>query len=211
MQTKQLTLTIEYDDSRFHTSPGYWDWTLLIGLPNTTLNVTAVIEKDISLERFTTKDLFALAFGDTRLSLRKIRSVHLSDCPIHRVKSIPYELGKLLVEQDPEENFFHVEFFTDEATPAAEIWSAQAWKESLTHKLKHSRDDTSEVARRQVLMRDIAYFIARTTKCGGARASDVAKLIISFDDSHDYLLEIFKAPAELLQRLKDYRHGKSTT
>jgi len=199
----RITLTIIYDETKFSTSPEHWDWDYLIGLASTTLRVNSVVEDRTANDLFTTSVIWTLIFGDPRLSLRTPESVHIHDHPIQRVRSFPLSVGKQLAELDPESNYFHIEFFP--AKGIAEVWSAQAWKESLTRKLKHIQTDDSLVARRQKVHGELRFFFAQKTRCGADRASALADLLINFGNNNDHLLEMFEAPKALIESLNQLR------
>lgn len=208
MQAK-ITLTIEYDETKFRTAPAYWDWDYLIGLSSATLRVDQVIEERLANDLFSTAVIWTLIFGDPRLSLRTPESVHVNDHPIQKVKSFPLSVGKQLSELDPEGNFFHIEFFPGKGV--AEVWSAHAWKESLTRKLKHVNNDDSLVARRNKVRNELRFFFAQKTHCGNERATALADLLLNFGNDNDNLLEMFEAPHALIESLnqlrKESEHG----
>lgn len=208
MQQTTLVLTISYDPDKFYTSPEHWDWSTLVGLSNTTLAVNSVHVKPVEGAEFTTEVLSALMWGSQELSLRTARSIDIHDHPIERVKCLPFNIGKLLADADPEGNFFHIEWYPAEGV--AEVWSKRAWEHSLTKRLKHVTDNTSDVARRNRLRRELQYHFAKTAKCGSDQAEKLAELILNFGDSNDFLLETFKAPTELIQQLKDYRGNRTS-
>lgn len=65
--------------------------------------------------------------------------IHESDYPINRVRVIPVELGVAIKQADPDERYFHVELYYN--PPAhADLWTAKAWQESLTKRLRNVKD-----------------------------------------------------------------------
>jgi len=201
MTTKSIILSITYEEGKFSTSPEYWDWSYLISLPNTTLTVDQVRLKPAEDQELNARTIFELMYGEG--DGLKPESVHVRDHPIDRVKVVPFNLGKILSTLDPESQFFHIEFFPQRNV--AEIWSRRAWNDSLTRRLRLVKTDDSLVAQRNSLHSEIRFFIARKSRCGSERADKLAELIISFDSTHDYLLQVLDAPVELIAALDKYR------
>lgn len=209
MQKTTIVLSISYDPDKFFTTPEHWDWSSLVGLANTQLVVDSVHVKPVDGAEFTTDVLASLMWGNQEFSLRPARSIDIHDHPIEKVKCLPFNLGKLLADADPEGNHFHIEWYPAEGV--AEVWSKRAWDCSITRRLKHVTNNESDVAKRNRLRSELRFHFAKTAKCGSEQAEKLAELIINFGDANDFLLDTFKAPEELKQQLKDYRNGNRTS
>ena len=81
----------------------------------------------------TISELHSLLYGFEELADFELESIHPDDHPIFRVKLAPYLIGSALRNADPEEKYFHVEFYPPDK---AEIWESKAWTDSLTRRLR---------------------------------------------------------------------------
>ena len=80
-------------------------------------------------------DLHSLLYGYDMFESVTPLSLHpLDRVTIHRIRIVPLEIGAAIGAGDVAGKYFHIEFFP--AINRAEIWSAQAWRESLTRHLK---------------------------------------------------------------------------
>jgi len=200
VKTTSIVLDITYDETRFRTSPEHWDWSYLVSLPNTILSVNTVRTLPNAGDDLNASSIFHLMFGE---GASDPQSIHIRDHPIDRVKVLPFNLGKLLAHLDPDEQFFHIEFYPQRNV--AEVWSRRSWNESLTRRLRLVKDDDSLVARRNSLRSELRFFLAKTTRCGSERADKLADMLVSFGSENDYLLDLLSAPTELKNNLMKYR------
>lgn len=113
---------------------------------------------------------------DTNSSLL---SVHPMDNPIYRVRPIPYDVALLLQQEDPEEHYFHIEFFP--RLGRAELWIATAWKESISRlmKLKAEQDRPNAIASRiNILEYKIARALMHQVHAERLLAERVAQILV---------------------------------
>jgi len=78
-------------------------------------------------------DLYHLLYGFDQFFASRPQSIHPHDSPIFKVHVIPFDLGTDIRNSDPDEAFFHVEFYPPDR---AELWNSKAWNESLTKRLR---------------------------------------------------------------------------
>lgn len=133
-------------------------------------------------------------------------SVHPQDLPTFRVKIVPFTLGSVIRNNDPDERYFHVEFYP----PAhAEIWQSQAWADSLTRRLRLAGvvqtyfQTPEESARSKIERLLISHFKASNLPFRHARA--ITELLISGPDNPT-VLQLAGLPAELAHELSVYRN-----
>ena len=209
-RTVQVTLRITFDDERQRTHPYYWDWSLLINQQGVLVDVVKTqdleqpAQQPLSLETLTAPHLFALLFTAPTCEFVRPRSVHKCDSPIERVRILPHELGKFLAELDPTEQYFHVEFWA----PHAEVWSAYAWRESLTRTLRHRNVSAAEddaVALKHGVLGELISLIGKATRVSHDHAEKTAQAIIHFGDQYDVMLDLLKVSPELRANLAKLR------
>lgn len=215
-QTAVVTLSITYDPVRLH-PPGVWDWPELlsmhgllsvtkstgssVGAGNSSSNSTAN-EPALSLT-----DISALVFPP---GLDSPLSPHPSDNPLFRVRVLPYDLGVRLANLDPNREHFHFEFFPHLNPPRVELWSARAWAESLTRRLRACSSTSTQTpekgfhARYAALVVTLRNFIARLARLGHEKSVDAAEQFIK-NPALDDVLVVMQAPAEIRNEIHAVR------
>jgi len=202
----EVTLRVSFDDERLPTHPYYWDWTLLINQQGASADVVKTQDKanpeqqPLTLETLEVKHLHALLFVAPECEQARPQSIHRNDSPIERVKVVPHDLGKFIAELDPNEQYFHVEFWA----PHAEIWSARAWRDSLTRLLRHkstAAENDDQVSLKQTVLNELIQLIARVTRVSYDRAEKSAQAIIHFGEQYDVMLDLLQVSPDLKVRL----------
>jgi hypothetical protein len=204
-----VTLRITFDDERQSVHPLYWDWVLFVNQQNVNIEPLKALDRDdleklvLSLETISPADLSRLMFGDSKHWHQSPLSVHTSDSPIQRIKILSPELGRFIAELDPNEEFFHVEFF---GTTHSEVWSALAWRESLTRRLRHNHQHSTDVndlvALKQHVIAELTQIIGQASReQSHKRAEQTAIALVQFGDINDIILELVNAPLELRAKL----------
>lgn len=155
----------------------------------------------------TIHEIHSLLYGFEETCDCKTSSVHPEDHPIFRVKIVPYLIGSALRNADPEEKYFHIEFFPPDR---AEIWESKAWTESLTRRLRlagivQTYYQTPEESSRAKVERSlIQFFKSRSLSFKTARA--LTELLVTGPDNPT-VLQIAGLPIELAHELQFYRNS----
>jgi hypothetical protein len=151
----------------------------------------------------TIADLHSLLYGFEEFESCNPISKHPCDhVTLHRIKIIPISVGLTLAEADKEGKLFHIEFYP--ALHRAEVWSAQAWRESLTRHLRlkdkqRAADPLYSLQSRLVILESqIVYHLFSTVATTRSTAERVAQSITrSANPEYLKAFEIFNPPADL--------------
>lgn len=135
-------------------------------------------------------------------------SIHPNDRPIYKVRIIPLDLGKQIAAEDNEEKYFHVELFP--LLNRAELWNAQAWRESISRRIKLAtvaRDadpSTPLIVRLNHLEEQLKHALCSQIHLRYANASGVAVLVLrgALTPDQQAFIELLGLPAELLLSIK---------
>lgn len=155
----------------------------------------------------TIHELHSLLYGFEETCDFKTSSVHPEDHPIFRVKIVPYLIGSALRNADPDERYFHVEFFPPDK---AEIWEAKAWTDSLTRRLRlagivQTYYQTPEESSRAKVERSlIQHFKSCHLAFRHARA--LTEMLISGPENLT-VLQLAGLPTPLAYELQTYRNS----
>jgi hypothetical protein len=197
-----IKLRVTYSTLHYN-HPTTWDWSALIGLHHASVRVISITDADINIGNlFAIRELHNLIFHN---SPHAIRSVHPSDTPILRIHVIAVDVARRLAELDPDENIFHLEFFP--ASPIAELWSAQAWNESLTRRLRHSAlkaNDNSLASRTTALKSELAAAILTKLRVPREDATATALVCMSTPQM-DSMLESLGISPSLINDIRSLR------
>lgn len=156
-------------------------------------------------------DLHSLLYGYDMFESVTPLSLHpLDRVTIHRIRIVPLEIGAAIGAGDVAGKYFHIEFFP--AINRAEIWSAQAWRESLTRHLKlkdkqRAADPLYSLQSRLTIIESrIVFHLFSTVAITRTRAEAVAQAITRSGNPY-YLstLELFGPPADLLDDIATIR------
>lgn len=134
-------------------------------------------------------------------------SIHPQDHPTFRVKIVPFSLGAAIRNHDPDEKYFHVEFYPP---LHAEVWQSQAWQDSLTRRLRIAGvvqtyfQTPEESARAKVERLLISHFKASHLPFRHARA--ITELLLSGPDNPT-VLQLAGLPVEISHELSLYRNS----
>lgn len=139
------------------------------------------------------------------LNLRPL--IHPLDHPIHRVKVIPVELGVLIKQHDPTERYFHVEIYY--TTPAhADLWTAQAWQESLTKRLRNVKDGEILQPVQSLRINEIQVAINLRASYGLAseHARHAAEMLLRGDEeTRDEIIKLLNLSDIIIQQVNKVR------
>jgi hypothetical protein len=154
----------------------------------------------------TVSEIHSLLYGFEETCDAKLSSVHPEDHPIFRVKIVPYLIGSALRNADPEERYFHIEFFPPDK---AEIWESKAWNDSLTRRLRlagivQTYYQTPEESSRAKMERAlISHFKSCHLAFRHARA--LTEMLISGPENLT-VLQLAGLPEQLAHELQLYRN-----
>lgn len=154
-------------------------------------------------------DLYHLLYGFDQFFASRPQSIHPHDSPIFKVHVIPFDLGTDIRNSDPDEAFFHVEFYPPDR---AELWNSKAWNESLTKRLRLAGQVTTyyrtpdEQLRADLECNLIKYFKAISLPFRHARA--LTELLTSGPENPT-VLQLAALPPELIHQLQNYRNHVS--
>ncbi len=143
--------------------PNFWDWQNLFTTHHATITPLQIIDQTISAANlFSLSELHDLIFNNTIAVAPK--SLLPQDHPTLPVRVIPADLANRIRALDPEEHFFHLEFFPPH--PYVDLWSSQAWNESLSKRLKNNaalaaKFSASPLARREALITELTLQLRR--------------------------------------------------
>lgn len=208
-RTTDITLRVTFDDEQVRTHPYHWDWSLMVNIQGVYVDAikshdhAPTPEQPVTLETLSPAHLFLLIYDAANAITVPPRSIHPNDHPIERVLVIPHNLGKFLAELDPTESLFHVEFWA----PYAEVWSARAWRESITRRLRHKPNAAQDdlVTLKQYVLGQLIHAIGRVAKCSHDRAEQTAQALIHFGDQYDAMLDLINIAPELKAKLLKLR------
>lgn len=212
-ETSAITLTFSYDPRHFQQDPTRWDWMDLIGLSPLYFSILAirpaVAPSPSNLNEINTQLLHALMYTHESWGVLTPRLVHPADHPIERIKVVPHNIGCMIRDSDPTGVYFHVEL---DPPHRAEIWSARAWRESITRRIRHAPEHTDNtfVTRRRRLHSDMLYAIAHKTRRKYDECSNIADLILDYGEDYDAILSLLDLSSELQTRLAEYRKDRVT-
>jgi hypothetical protein len=131
--------------------------------------------------------------------------LHPSDIPIFKVKVIPYELGFLIKQSDPDEVYFHVELYA--APPVrADLWSAIAWKESLTKRLRNVRTTPEDNLPAEIrsTIHKVSVELHTSYGLSPTHARECANILLT-GEQFDELVEILSLTHIILDPIKKLR------
>jgi len=154
----------------------------------------------------TISEIHSLLYGFEETCDAKLSSVHPEDHPIFRVKIVPYLIGSALRNADPEERYFHIEFFPPDK---AEIWESKAWNDSLTRRLRLAGivqtyyQTPEESSRAHIERLLIQHFKSCHLAFRHARA--ITEMLISGPENLT-VLQLAGLPAPLAHELQTYRN-----
>lgn len=87
------------------------------------------------MEALNITHLHGLLYGYPEYEDREPISKHPSDqVTVHKIRIIPIALAETIAHADPDGRWFHIEYFPN--LNHAELWSAFAWRNSLTRHLR---------------------------------------------------------------------------
>lgn len=207
-ETATIMLTFAYDPKHFQQSPERWDWMEIIGLSPLYFSILATrpaaAPVPTNLADMNAQLLHALMYTHESWSVLTPRLVHPADHPIERIKVVPHSIGCLIRDADPSGVYFHVEL---DPPHRAEIWSARAWRESITRRIRHAPEhtDVSFVTRRRRLHNELLYAIAHKTRRKYDDCSNIADLILDYDEDYDAILSLLDLSDDLQLKLSAYR------
>lgn len=138
-KTVSITLNITYNPDELD-SPEQWAWNEFLAMHGVQ-SITIAKEKTHAVPpvlttapaatapaaSFSARHLHALLYPhslDTPLSLVP------GDCPVYRIRSLPWDLGVLLSNLDPQREFFHFIFYKH--LSRVEVWERHSWDESIS-------------------------------------------------------------------------------
>lgn len=155
----------------------------------------------------TIHELHSLLYGFEEMADAKLRSVHPNDIPIFRVKIVPHLIGSAIRNADPDEKYFHVEFYPPEH---AEIWEAKAWAESLTKRLRtagfaYTSSRTIEETQR-AMIESLLLKHFKTCNLAFRHARALTEMLISGPENPT-VLQLAGLPAPLAHALQTYRNS----
>jgi hypothetical protein len=206
-QSAVVNISVSFDPTKLK-HPLDWDWDHILTAQHATFRVLHVVDHAISASQlFNLAELHDLIFNNT-IDARP-KSLLPNDNPILPVRVITASLARRLFELDPEEQFFHLEFFPPH--PYADLWSAQAWRESVSRKLKHNKElqakyAATPLARREAIISELTDALRH--RLPTLTASDARKFAIFYlaTPASDTILTAFGVNPNLLlamQKLRD--------
>lgn len=198
-----IEISIDFDDDNVPQHPSYWDWTTLINQQGITATVVRAEEQPVEqpeIQMLGAAEIFSILYGADHLE-EPTRSIHPLDRPIQRVHVLPHSVGAYLAELDPNEKYFHVEL---RPPKFAELWSARAWKDSLTRRLRHmpTQYDNSHVALRQAVLSELITIIAKASHKPFVACQQTAAAILAYPEQYDVMLDLLQLSPELRSKLK---------
>lgn len=156
---------------------------------------------------FSIADLHSLLYGFELYESAAAISKHpLDHITLHKIRIVPIKVGVTLAEADPEGKLFHIEFFP--SMERAEIWSAQAWRESLTRHLRlkdkqRAADPLYSLQSRLTIVESqIVHHLFSTVSTTRSAAERAAQSITrSANPEYVKAFEIFNPPADLVDAI----------
>lgn len=154
--TVVVTISIVFDPTKLR-HPAQWDWSHIFTSHHATITPLQVVDQTISAANlFSLSELHDLIFNNT--IAYSPRSLLPQDHPTLPVRVIPAALASRIQALDPEEKFFHLEFFPPH--PYVDLWSTSAWNNSLSKRLKNNaaialQHAHSPLARRENLIHEL--------------------------------------------------------